>query len=115
VSALSIASEAVRRLDSDEFVEVEIENGLQCLTGGSVAQRLGQCFEPLRVLVLQGDEFGDGIVPALMAAAAVGGSAVADDRGAGVARAIAGLPLGPGKRPVASRFASSGDGRICVT
>ena len=61
----SIASEAMRRLNGDELIEVEIEDGLQRLPGGGVAQGLGQRFQPLRVLVLQGDEFGHRHMPSL--------------------------------------------------
>ena len=105
-----IVREAARRLDGADLIEVEIDNRLQCLAGGGVAERLGQRLEPLRVFALQSDEFGHDIAPALMAAAAVGGPAIADDRGASVPRAIAGLALGPGKRLGALRFASSAHG-----
>jgi hypothetical protein len=100
-----ILREAARRLDGADLIEVEIDNRLQGLAGGGVVERLGQRLEPLRVFALQSDEFGHGIAPALMAAAAVGGPAIADDRGAGMPGAIAGLPLGSGKRLVAFRGA----------
>jgi hypothetical protein len=45
-----------------------------------------------------------------MAAAAIGRSPVAKDRGAGVALSIECLALGSGERLVASRLASSGHG-----
>ena len=90
-----ILREAARRFDGADLVEVEIEDSLQCVAGGGVAERIGQRLEPLRVFALQGDEFGHGIAPALMAGAAVGGSTVADDRSASVPRADS----GPGARP----------------
>jgi hypothetical protein len=51
----------MRRLDSNEFVEIEIDNRLRCLDDGGVAQGLGQRFEPSHVLALQGDEFSDSV------------------------------------------------------
>jgi hypothetical protein len=111
-----ILCEAARRLGGNELIEVEIEDRLQRLPGGGVAQGLGQRFEPLRVLALEGDQFGHGVAPTLMAAAAIPGSspgirpAVADDRRASLARPIARLPFGAGKRLVALRLASSGHG-----
>jgi hypothetical protein len=96
-----ILPKAAWRLDGADLVEVEIEYSLQCLASSGVTERVGERLEPLRVFVLQGDEFGHGIAPTLMAAAAVGGSAVADDRGASVPRAVASLAFGPGKRLIA--------------
>jgi hypothetical protein len=78
-----ILCEATRRLDGGQFVEVEIEDGLQGLPGGGVAQRFGQRLEPSHVVALQGDELGDRVAPALMAAAAIDWPPVADDRGTG--------------------------------
>ena len=66
-----IAPEAARWHDGDQFVEVEIDDRLQCLAG-SALKVFGQSLEPLRVLALQDDEFGDGIAPALGAAVSVG-------------------------------------------
>ena len=51
-SAASIAPEAARRLDRDDLVEIEIDDSLQGLAGGAVAQRLGQRVEPCCVLSL---------------------------------------------------------------
>ena len=67
-----IAPKAAWRHDGDHFVEVEIDDRLQCLAGSTLLKVFGQSFEPLRVLALQDDEFGDGIAPALSAAASVG-------------------------------------------
>ena len=66
---LLIAPEAARWHDGDQFVEVEIDDRLQCLAGSAFLQVFGQRLEPLRVLALQGDEFVDGIAPAPGAAA----------------------------------------------
>ena len=100
----------MRRLDGEELVEIEIDDGLQRFAGGGFAQGPGQRLEPLRVVGLQGDQFGHGIAPALMTTAAIDWPAIADDRSAGMACAIACLTLGAGKRLVALRFASSGHG-----
>ena len=61
--AWSIASEAARRRDGDKLVKVEIDDRLQGLAGGAVAQRLGQSLEPSRILSLQGDKLGDSGTP----------------------------------------------------
>jgi hypothetical protein len=37
-----IVAQAARRPDAGQFVEIEIGDRLQCLAGGTVAQRLGQ-------------------------------------------------------------------------
>jgi hypothetical protein len=100
----------MRRLNGEKLVEIEVDEGLQGVAGGSVAQGLGQRLEPLRILALQGDEFIDGIAPALMAAAAISRSPVADERRAGVARSIECLALGAGERLVALWLASCYDG-----
>ena len=61
----------MRRLNGEKLIELEVDESLQGFAGGSVTQGLGQRLEPLRILALQGDEFIDGIAPALMAAAAI--------------------------------------------
>src|ERR1700756_4832749 len=100
-----IAPEAARWHDGDQFVEVEIDDRLQSLTGSALLKVFGQSLEPLRVLALQDDEFGNGIAPALGAAAAVGGSPVMDHRlGWGTGGAMPGLSLGIGHWSVAKRL-----------
>src|SRR5208282_5583516 len=47
--ACSIASEALRQRDGEEFVELEIDDRLQGLGGGAVAQGLGEAAEPIAV------------------------------------------------------------------
>ena len=42
----SVAPKAARRLNAGQLVEIEIDDGLQRLAGGAVAQRLGQRVEP---------------------------------------------------------------------
>jgi len=51
-TALSVAPKAARRLDAGQFVEIEIEDRLQRLAGGAVAQHLGQRLEPRGILRL---------------------------------------------------------------
>jgi hypothetical protein len=69
-AAPSIASVSAGRLDGEEIVEVEIDNGLERFTGGAVAQGFRESVEPGGILSLQGEEFGDCIAPALGPAAA---------------------------------------------
>ena len=47
-----IASEAAGRLNSDELIEVEIDDGLESFAGTAVLDGLGQCLEPDSVLGL---------------------------------------------------------------
>src|SRR5262249_15076519 len=93
--------EAARRFDGADLVEVEIEDRLQRLAGSGVAERLGERLEPLRVFALQSDEFGHGIAPALMAAAAIGRTAAAGDAGPGKPAAQSGPPLRTRETPPA--------------
>ena len=59
-SVALIAPEAAWRHDGDHFIEVEIDDRLQCLAGSTLLKVFGQSLEPLRVLALQDDEFRDG-------------------------------------------------------
>jgi len=104
-----IAPEAARWHDGDQFVEIEIDDRLQCLAGSALLKVFGQRLEPLRVLALKDDEFGDGIAPALSAAASVGRWPVMVHRpGCGTSGAMAGLSLGIGQRSVAEGLAGHG-------
>ena len=76
----------------------------------SAAGGVGDSVEPSCVVSPQGDELGDGGVPSLRAGAPVGGSAEAEDGGAGVAGSIAGLALGAAERLRAVGFASAWHG-----
>ena len=91
-----------------EFTEVEVDDGLQGFASSSVAQRFGQCLEPLLILTLQGDEFGDSVVPTLQARASIARPAIADGERAGMTGAPAGLALGAGERLLAFGRPSSG-------
>ena len=66
----SISAKAARRRDVDQLVEIEIDNRLQRLASGAVAQRLGQRVEPSGILRLQREECGDGGLPLLCSAGA---------------------------------------------
>jgi hypothetical protein len=71
-----IASEAARRLDCGDLIA--IKDRLQGVAGGAIAGGFGKRFEPVAVLVLQRDELGDGVMPALWPAV---GDRPADDIG----------------------------------
>src|SRR5215472_2502461 len=102
----SVSPKAARRLDAGQFVEIEIKDGLQRLTGGAVAQRLGQRIEPCCILSLEPQECGDSAVPLLRSA----GLADRPRQCRAVVSlplAIAGLALGPGQRVLTLRLAAS--------
>src|ERR1700704_731493 len=67
----SIASKATRRLDVSENVKIEIDDGLESLGGGAVTEAVGQGVAPGGVFGLQGEQFGDGVVPSLRSGASV--------------------------------------------
>jgi hypothetical protein len=64
-ATLSVAPKTARRLDAGQFVEIEIDDRLQCLAGRAIAQCLGDRVEPRRILSLEPEECGDGGVPLL--------------------------------------------------
>jgi hypothetical protein len=97
----SISAEAAWRLDADEIVEIEIDDGLQSGAGGGVTQIVRQDVIPGGVFGLQGDKPGDCVVPALCAGAPVGWPPIADYRRwllVLAARAIARLAFGVAER-----------------
>jgi hypothetical protein len=53
-----IPRETAWRRDGADLVEVEIENGLQRLSGCGVVEGFEHGFEPLGILGLQSDELG---------------------------------------------------------
>jgi hypothetical protein len=67
-TALSVSPKTARWLDAGQLVEIKIDDGLQCLTGGAVAQCLGQRIEPCCILDLERQECGDRAVPLLRSA-----------------------------------------------
>jgi hypothetical protein len=77
---MSVATVAARGEDVGERLEVELNDGRQRLSGGAVGEGLGQGLMPCGVLGLQGEEFGDGVTPALGPGAPVLGPTITDDR-----------------------------------
>jgi hypothetical protein len=74
----SIASKATRRLDVGKDVKIELDDGLQCLGGGAVAEAVRQGVAPGGVFGLQGEQFGDCVTPSLWSGASIRRSAIAD-------------------------------------
>lgn len=114
-SSVSIAAVAAWRFDCGEVIEIEIEidDGLQGGGGGRVAKGVRQSFAPGGVFGLQGEQFGDGIAPALWSGAPVGGAPVSE-HGRGLlglaAGAIAGLAFGVVERVFPLGRSASGHG-----
>ncbi|HEY3797162.1 MAG TPA: hypothetical protein VGL58_02330, partial [Caulobacteraceae bacterium] len=104
--------------DRGEVVEIEVDDGLKRLRRSTVAKAVGQGVGPGGILGLQGEQFGDGVTPALSSAASVRRLAIAD-RGRGllglVAATIAGLAFGVGQGVFALRLATSRHGAFSVT
>ena len=74
----SIASIATGRLNVGEGIKIEIDNGVQGLGGGAVAEAIWQGVAPGGVLGLQSEQFGDRVTPALRSGASICRSAIAD-------------------------------------
>src|SRR6478736_5888670 len=64
---VSIASVATRWLDRGEQIQIEIDDGLQRLRGGGIAQAIRQGVAPGGIFGLQSKQFGHSIGPALWA------------------------------------------------
>jgi hypothetical protein len=114
----SIASKAARRLDFGENVKIELDDGLESLGGGAVTKAVGQGVAPGGVFGLQGEQFGDGVVPSLRSGASVRRTAIADGewRLLGLpAGAISGLSFGVAEGVVTYRLAASWHGVFSVT
>src|SRR3954462_5547539 len=77
---VSIASVATRWLGCGEQIQIEIDDGLQRLRGGGIAQAVRQGLAPTGVFGLQSKQFSHGIGPALRAGAPVGWPTIADPR-----------------------------------
>ena len=114
----SIASKATRRLDVSEDVKIELDDGLESLGGGAVAKAVGQGVAPGGVFGLQGEQFGDGVVPSLWSGASIRRSAIADQRWRLLGLptgAISGLSFGVAEGVVTCRLAASWHGVFSVT
>jgi hypothetical protein len=72
-----IPAETPGRFDRLEFVEVEVDDDLQRLGGGSFLKAVGQGLEPRPILGLEGEQDSDGIAPAPGTASVVGRSSMA--------------------------------------
>jgi len=51
----SITTVSTRWHDGSEFIEIEFDDGLQCLGGGAVAEAVGQSVAPGGIFSLQGE------------------------------------------------------------
>jgi hypothetical protein len=115
--AHSIAPEAAWRLDAEEIVEIELDDGLQGGAGGGVTQIVRQDVIPGGIFGLQGDQPGNSVVPALGARAPVGWPPVADDRRwllGLTARAVTRLAFGVAERVLTFGLSASGHGLSTV-
>src|SRR5208282_3652309 len=104
--------------DGDELIEIQIEDGLQGRSGGSVAEAIRQDVVPGGVFGLQGEQPGDQVVPALRAGAPVDCPPIADGRCwlVGLAAcAVASLAFGVGECVLTFGGSASGHGGISVT
>ena len=120
VHRISVTAEAARRDDRLEFREVEFGDGPQGLGCGGVAEPVGQGVVPGGEFGLQGEQFGDGVVPALWPGAPVGRPPIADPDDGGrviifVARAVAGLAFGVAEGGLTFGLAASWHGLFSVT
>jgi hypothetical protein len=99
-------------------VKIELDDGLESLGGGAVTKAVGQGVAPGGVFGLQGEQFGDGVVPSLRSGASVRRTAIADGewRLLGLpAGAISGLSFGVAEGVVTYRLAASWHGVFSVT
>jgi hypothetical protein len=104
---------ATRRDDVCESFEIEFDDGLERLGGGSAGEGFGQGFVPSGVFRLQGEQFGDGIKPTLGSGSFVLGPAITDDWRELISlapSAVAGLSLGVGEGLLALWLTPSGHG-----
>jgi hypothetical protein len=96
--------------DDGEFIEIEFDDRQQSCSGWTVAKTVGQGVAPGGVFGLQGEQFGDGIAPALRPGASVGRSPIAEDGGwlvGLVASAIARLSFGVAERMLSLGLSAS--------
>ena len=118
VHGRSIAAEAARRHDGDEFIEIQFDDGLQGRGGGGIAQTIRHGVVPGGIFGLQAEQSCDRVVPALRAGAPVDWPPIADDRCClfGItARSVASLAFGVAERVLTFGLLASGHGSISVT
>jgi hypothetical protein len=113
-----VTAKPSRRSDLGEVVEVEIDDLLKRLGGGSIAQAFGQGVEPSGILGLQSKQLGDGVSPALRTTAPVCCRASAD-RGLRLlylpTSAVSRLSFGIAEGVLGFGFAASWHGLFTVT
>jgi hypothetical protein len=114
----SIASITTWQFEVVEGVEIEIDDSLQSLGGGVVAQVFWLRVAPSGVFGLQGEEFGDRVAPTPRPGASIDWPAIADQ----VRRllvfltgAISGLSLGVAESVATFRAAASRHNAFSVT
>ena len=115
VSFGSITAIATGRIDGRQGVEVDLCDSLYRLSCWRATKAVGKCVEPCNILGLQGDQFVDGIAPALRTAAPIGGPAVSDHRHRHpivLACSMACLPLGVAESTLSFRLATSWHGFV---
>ena len=95
---MSVAAVAAWRDDVGERFEVEFDDGLERLGGGGVGEGCpGKAVVPGAIFGLQGEQFGDGVTPALGSGAPVGWAGGSGSR-AGAVRPRGGRGSGPAAR-----------------
>ena len=115
---VSVAPEATWRRDGREFIEIEVDDGLEGLGGGAAAKAVGQGVVPGGIFGLQGEQFGDRVTPSLWSGTSICRSSVADRRRRLLGLptgAIVGLSFGVAKGVIAGRLATSWHGMFSVT
>jgi len=114
----SIASIATWQFDIIEGIKIEIDDGLQSLGGGVVAEVFWQGFAPAGVIGLQGEKLGDSVTPTLRSGASIDWPSIVD-RGrrlmVPLTGAISGLPLGVAESVATFGAAASRHGAFSVT
>jgi len=109
----SIASITTGRIDGRQSVEVEVCDGLQRFSCWRGAKAVGKGVEPCNIFGVEGDQFADGIAPALRTAAPIDRPTVSDhgrQHPIVLARPMASLALGIAEGMVPFRLATSWHG-----
>jgi hypothetical protein len=116
----SISTNAARRLDGAQFVEIEIDNRLQRFASCRALGRLRQLVEPDSTLRLYGKELGDSVAPSLGSRAPIGSlwafspracpAGISDAGLAGTGGPVACLSLGTGQCAFTGWFATAWHG-----
>jgi hypothetical protein len=70
-SSVLITAVTLGWFDLGECYEIEVDDGLQCLRGGTVAEALRKCGEPIGIFGLQCQQLVDRVTPASGAAPSI--------------------------------------------